>query len=42
LADDTIEFDEIERLLIGLQRAGHLSRAEMIHLHASYLREAKP
>jgi hypothetical protein len=28
LAGDTIEFDDIERLLVGLQRAGHLSRAD--------------
>jgi len=42
LADDTVELDEIERLLIGLQRAGHLSRAEMIRLQAQYLREVRP
>jgi hypothetical protein len=42
LAGDTVELDEIERLLIGLQRAGHLSRPEMILLQARYLREAKP
>jgi hypothetical protein len=42
LAGDTIELDEIERLLIGLQRAGHLSRKEMIRLQAQYLREARP
>ena len=40
LAGDTVELDEIERLLIGLQRAGHLSRPEMILLQAQYLREA--
>lgn len=42
LAGDIVELDEVERLLIGLQRAGHLSRAEMIQLQAQYLREAKP
>jgi hypothetical protein len=42
LAGDTVELDEIERLLIGLQRAGHLSRAEMIRLQVQYLREARP
>jgi hypothetical protein len=42
LAGDTVELDEIERLLIGLQRAGHLSRVEMIRLQAQYLREARP
>ena len=33
--------DEIEQLLIALQRAGHLSRAEMVRLQAAYLREAR-
>ena len=42
LAGDTVELDEIERLLIGLQRAGHLSRTEMVLLQARYLREATP
>jgi hypothetical protein len=42
LAGEMVEFDEIERLLIGLQRAGHLSRPEMILLQARYLREARP
>lgn len=42
LAGDDVEFDEIEQLLIALQRSGHLSRAEMVQLQAAYLREAKP
>jgi hypothetical protein len=42
LAGDVVEPDEIEQLLIGLQRAGHLSRDEMIRLQAQYLREAGP
>jgi len=42
LAGDEIELDDIEQLLIALQRSGHLSRAEMIQLQAKYLREAKP
>jgi hypothetical protein len=42
LAGDTVDLDEIEQLLIGLQRAGHLSRSEMILLQAQYLREANP
>jgi hypothetical protein len=41
LAGDSVELDEIERLLIGLQRAGHL-RPDMILLQAQYLREARP
>ena len=41
LAGDIVELDEIERLLIGLQRAGYLSRSQMILLQAQYLREAR-
>ena len=41
LAGDDVELDEIERLLIALQRSGHLSRAEMILLQAAYLRESR-
>jgi hypothetical protein len=42
LAADHVRLDEVECLLVGLQRAGHLSRPELIHLQAKYLREAKP
>ncbi len=42
LADDAVEPDEIEKLLFALQRAGHLTRKEMIRLQAKYLREARP
>jgi hypothetical protein len=41
LAGDDVELDEIEQLLIALQRSGHLSRAEMIQLQAAYLRESR-
>ncbi len=41
LADDEIVLDEIELLLIELQRAGHLSRPEALRLQVNYLREAK-
>jgi hypothetical protein len=41
LAGDAIELDEIEQLLVALQRAGHLSRSEAVRLQARYLREAK-
>ena len=41
LAGDTIELDEIEQLLIALQRAGHLSRREAVRLQARYVREAR-
>lgn len=39
--DDVVP-DDVERLLIALQRAGHLSPREVIRLQARYLREAKP
>ena len=43
LADNApVAFDEIEQMLIALQRAGHLDRAELVRLQASYLNEAKP
>jgi hypothetical protein len=41
LAGDHVELDEVEQLLIALQRAGHLSRQELVRLQARYLREAK-
>jgi len=41
LAADHVRLDEVECLLVGLQRAGHLSRPELVHLQAKYLREAK-
>ena len=39
--DDDVELDEIEQLLIALQRSGHLSRAEMIQLQANFLRDVR-
>ncbi len=42
LAGDDIDFDAVERMLIGLQRAGHISRQQMVRLQARYLREARP
>lgn len=41
LADNDVELDEVEQMLVALQRAGHLDRAELVRLQASYLREAK-
>ena len=41
LADDHVELDEVEQLLIALQRGGHLNRVEVVRLQANYLREAK-
>ena len=41
LSGDDVVLDEPELLLIALQRAGHLSRAEAVLLQADYLREAR-
>jgi hypothetical protein len=42
LAGDDVQLDEIEQLLISLQRAGYLSRIESVRLQANYLRESRP
>jgi hypothetical protein len=42
LAGDHVELDEVEQLLIALQRGGYLSRLEIVRLQATYLRESKP
>jgi hypothetical protein len=42
LAGDAVELDEIEQLIVALQRAGHLTRKDAVHLTARYRREAKP
>jgi hypothetical protein len=42
LAGDVVKLDEIERLLVALQRAGRLTRIQLVRLQASYLREARP
>ena len=42
LADDDVILDDVELLLIGLQRSGHLSRKEALRLQVSYLRESRP
>ena len=41
LADDDVVLDDIELLLIALQRTGHLSRPEALRLQVNYLREAR-
>jgi hypothetical protein len=40
LAGDTVILDEVEQMLLALQRAGHLSRRDVVRLQARYLREA--
>jgi len=42
LAGDDVALDDIELLLIALQRAGRLSRQEALRLQVNYLREALP
>lgn len=39
---DDVVLDDVEQLLIALQRAGHLTSRDVMRLQASYLREAKP
>ena len=41
LADDAIQPDEIECMLLALHRAGHLDRRQLVNLQVRYLREAK-
>jgi hypothetical protein len=41
LAGNDVQLDEIEQLLIALQRSGRLSRVEMVKLQADYLREIR-
>ena len=41
LAGDDVVLDDVEQLLIALQRAGHLSRPEALELQINYLRESK-
>jgi hypothetical protein len=40
LADDDVMLDDVELLLIALQRSGQLSRPEALRLQVNYLREA--
>jgi hypothetical protein len=42
LADSHVELDEVEQMLIALQRAGHINRTDLVRLQASYLRETHP
>jgi hypothetical protein len=42
LAGDDVQLDEIELLLIALQRAGHITRPDALALQARYLHEATP
>ncbi|WP_353628872.1 hypothetical protein [Enterobacter hormaechei] len=39
LADDAVELDNVEQLLVNLKRKGILSKAEFLQLQGHYLRE---
>lgn len=39
LSDDDLEMDEVELLLIALERAGVVQECDVIPLHINYLRE---
>jgi hypothetical protein len=41
LSGDDVVLDELEVLLIALQRAGHVSRTEAVLMQADYLRQAR-
>ena len=41
LAGDDVALDDVELLLIALQRSGHLSRPEALKLQVTYLRETR-
>jgi hypothetical protein len=42
LSGDDVLLDDVERMVIALQRAGLLSRVQAVRLQARYLRETKP
>jgi hypothetical protein len=42
LAGDDVELDDTERLLLALERAGHLSAADANRLHVAYMRQRSP
>lgn len=39
LSDDEVEMDDVELLIIALERAGVLASQDVVPLHVSYLRE---
>lgn len=42
LSGDDVLLDDVEQMVIALQRAGLLSRVQAVRLQARYLRENKP
>ncbi|EHX1582875.1 hypothetical protein K3P48_000477 [Salmonella enterica subsp. enterica serovar Carmel] len=41
LADDAVELDNVEQLLINLKRKGILSKTEILQLQGHYLHEQR-
>ena len=41
LADDSIELDNVEQLLVNLKKKGVLSKSEILELQGRYFREQK-
>ncbi|CAI1782245.1 Uncharacterised protein [Serratia ficaria] len=41
LADDAVELDEVEQLLVNLKRKGVLTKPEILSLQARYFREQR-
>ncbi len=39
LSDDDVRMDEVEQLLIALERAGVVATSDVVPMHISYLRE---
>jgi hypothetical protein len=42
LSGDDVTFDDVENIIVALQRAGILSRVQAVRLQARYLRENRP
>jgi hypothetical protein len=42
LSGDDVVLDDVEQMVIALQRAGVLNRVQAVRLQARYLRENKP
>lgn len=41
LADDSVELDNVEQLLVNLKKKGVLSKAEVLQLQGRYFREQR-
>ncbi|ALD44260.1 hypothetical protein SMQE32_46520 [Serratia marcescens] len=41
LADDAVELDEVEQLLVNLKRKGILTKSEILSLQGRYFREQR-